>query len=203
MYAVVMKVPENGEYPEGAYCDLWLIRQEREYPIEERSMKHGGYVWADPKYNGTILNTFERNGYHDSDFYFRYWNEESQTIESVMYDTTRFGSLWYALKEDATPEVQERVKQYIENRKQQAKEREQRLLQQEAYDAGISLEAYNNLYNVLGAESGNAVIKLLQTYKRGKMRSSFRISLAKQVMDWVDGKSEYRAPLSKNQLNYL
>lgn len=203
MYTVILRAPENSEYPEGAYCDLSLMRQERMYPLEVRTLRSGGYLWANPKFTGTVLNTVEQNGYHDSDFYFRYWNEETQSVEDVMYDTTRFGSTWFALTEDATPAVRERVRTFYEERKQRQLQIEQQHQQRQADDAGISMEVYENLYNVLGAEKGNAVVGLLQAYKRGKMRSSFRISLAKQVLAWAEGKSEYRAPLSKNQLNYL
>lgn len=63
------------------------------------------------KYKGAVLATYERNGYHDSDFFAVAWNQESQAVIGFEYGTTRFGNGGYA-DVDATPEVIELAKQY-------------------------------------------------------------------------------------------
>ena len=44
------------------------------------------------QYDGCVLNVWERNGYHDSDFYATCWDEETGSVVEVEYDTTRCGS---------------------------------------------------------------------------------------------------------------
>lgn len=62
------------------------------------------YGKPDVQYAGCVLNTYERNGYDDSDFYAVCWDREKQRIVEVEYDTTRCGGGGYA-KIDATEEV--------------------------------------------------------------------------------------------------
>jgi hypothetical protein len=63
------------------------------------------------KYKGAVLAMYERNGYHDSDFFAVVWNQDSQSVIGVEYGTTRFGNGGYA-DVDATPEVIDLAKQY-------------------------------------------------------------------------------------------
>ena len=42
-----------------------------------------------PDYEGCVLDWYEYNGYDDSDWYAICWNEEKQTIDKVLFDTTR------------------------------------------------------------------------------------------------------------------
>ena len=42
-----------------------------------------------PDYEGCVLDWYEHNGYDDSDWYAICWNEEKQTIDKVLFDTTR------------------------------------------------------------------------------------------------------------------
>lgn len=58
-----------------------------------------------------MLADRERNGYHDSDFYAIYWDEEDGRVKSVEYGTTRFPSpTWCEV--DATPDVIEKAVRY-------------------------------------------------------------------------------------------
>jgi len=65
-------------------------------------------------YEGAVLHRYERNGYHDSDFYAIVWN--GVHAEVIEYDTTRFaGGGWATV--DATEEVQAAARAwYIERR---------------------------------------------------------------------------------------
>ena len=47
-------------------------------------------------YIGCVLDTYEHNGYHDSDFYAVCWDEEKGRVVEVEYDTTRCGGWGYA-----------------------------------------------------------------------------------------------------------
>lgn len=51
----------------------------------------GIYNKCEPEYVGCVLDTYERNGYSDSDWYAVCWDEEKQKVVEVNYDTTRAG----------------------------------------------------------------------------------------------------------------
>ncbi len=44
----------------------------------------------EPKYVGAVLDTFERNGYHDSYWYAIVWDEESRTVKCVETGSTAY-----------------------------------------------------------------------------------------------------------------
>ena len=43
------------------------------------------------RYEGKVLNWYERNGYHDSDWYAEVWDDAKQEVRDVLYMTTRCG----------------------------------------------------------------------------------------------------------------
>ena len=59
-------------------------------------------------YEGRVLHWYERNGYQDSDWYADVWDDESDSIKVVLFDTTRCGCHGYA-ELDATDEVLRKV----------------------------------------------------------------------------------------------
>tara|TARA_R110001592_G_scaffold337508_1_gene624208 strand:+ start:7683 stop:8381 length:699 start_codon:yes stop_codon:yes gene_type:complete len=67
------------------------------------------YKKAPIQYEGCVISKRESNGYHDSDFYARVWNKETQRIESVEYSTTRGASEGWATV-DCTDEMLDRYK---------------------------------------------------------------------------------------------
>lgn len=66
-------------------------------------------------FEGCVLNTWERNGSWDSDFYATVWDEEQGEVIDFEYDTTRCGGGGSA-EIDATDEVLNKVFQYYMNR---------------------------------------------------------------------------------------
>lgn len=62
------------------------------------------YGKPDVQYEGCVLDTYEQNGYNDSDFYAICWNKERQAVVEVKYDTTRCGDGGVA-EIDATEET--------------------------------------------------------------------------------------------------
>lgn len=72
-------------------------------------------------YEGCVLSTYERNGYHDSDFFAHVWDEEKQAVITIEYATTRGWTYPNNAVVDATPEVKAKVAAYeAEKRAKQA-----------------------------------------------------------------------------------
>lgn len=57
-------------------------------------------------FDGAVLEMFERNGYHDSDFYAIVYDADTDDLKTIEYASTRGVSYSYA-KVDATPEIVE------------------------------------------------------------------------------------------------
>lgn len=81
------------------------------------TVEHSVYTQGTDKFDhyyettavGCVLDTYERNGYNDSDFYATFYNPVTDTIDSVEYATTRGWCGGNYAKEDATPEVTEKA----------------------------------------------------------------------------------------------
>lgn len=72
---------------------------------KEEPRGHLDIIETKESYVGRVLETYEENGYHDSDFYAVVWDDETESILHKQYATTRFYSNGYGAKVDATPEV--------------------------------------------------------------------------------------------------
>lgn len=62
-------------------------------------------------YIGRVLTEYEKNGYNDSDFFAIVWDDETDTIKTIEYGSTRHGGS-YGCDIDATPEVIAKAKAY-------------------------------------------------------------------------------------------
>ena len=71
----------------------------------------GIYGKTEPEYVGCVLDTYEHNGYEDSDWYAVCWDEGRQKVVDIEYDTTRAGGGGYA-EIDVTEEVVRNVYRY-------------------------------------------------------------------------------------------
>ena len=71
----------------------------------------GLYGEAKVEYEGCVLDTWEHNGYHDSDWYALVWDRDAQELKQIEYDTTRAAGGGWA-KIDATAEVLKEVYRY-------------------------------------------------------------------------------------------
>ena len=71
------------------------------------------WIYGKPeiRYEGCVLNTWERNGAWDSDFYATCWDAERGEIVEVEYDTTRAGGGGWATV-DATEDTLRAVYRY-------------------------------------------------------------------------------------------
>lgn len=63
-------------------------------------------------FEGAVLCTRERNGYHDSDFYAVVWDAKKKELRDVQYDTTRFAGGGTA-HVDATDEVKAYARKWL------------------------------------------------------------------------------------------
>ena len=72
---------------------------------KEEPRGHLDIIETKESYVGRVLETYEENGYNDSDFYAVVWDDETESIIHKQYATTRFYSNGYGAKIDATPEV--------------------------------------------------------------------------------------------------
>jgi hypothetical protein len=70
---------------------------------------------GETRYEGQVLSTYERNKYHDSDFYARVWDDENEEVTSIKYDTTRFAGGGHAVV-DATDETIRKVDEHARER---------------------------------------------------------------------------------------
>jgi len=70
---------------------------------------------GDKMYEGQVLSTYEKNGYHDSDFYARVWDREEEEVKSIKYDTTRFAGGGRAVV-DATEQTINEVNEHARER---------------------------------------------------------------------------------------
>lgn len=82
----------------------------RDITAEWRNSFAEGYqdrkLFVHDTYKGCVLDTYERNMHDDSDFYALVWDEETQSVKSIEYATTRAWTYPNHAEVDATPEVQ-------------------------------------------------------------------------------------------------
>lgn len=87
-----------------------------QYPIKDDCLT-GCHVteplYMHTTYRGCVLNTYERNGSSDSDFYASVWDDETGTIKSIEYATTRGWSYPNGATVDATNEVKAKANAYL------------------------------------------------------------------------------------------
>jgi hypothetical protein len=198
--ATVVEVPYDSANP--FYC---------KGDTEERRAEKLATKWYYVTYaKGAVIRQYERNGYHDSDFYLVVYSAHTGTLYEWEYTSTRYGGsgiyglgLHYTV--DATPEVRETASA-IRVAEAQRAEQESREADVEAMVAlGASPESarlfVDKLSKFRGTPKYNGVHKLLCTKK---FRSSFRQSLRDQVETWLrDPNPTYDFPLSPKQTSYI
>ncbi len=76
---------------------------------KERDGGHAEIIETKETYVGRVLETYEENGYNDSDFYAIVWDDETNSLIHKQFATTRFYSNGYGATIDATPEIIEKA----------------------------------------------------------------------------------------------
>jgi hypothetical protein len=173
-----------------------------------KSMAFGPYVtitWD--THQGLCIEEFERNRYHDSDFYMVIWNPETKKPENYCFASTRGWSYpSYNSRADATPEVMAEYKAYVA-----ASERKARICaawkrrgEQVRIARAIGESNYRKLSKLragIPAECYNAAIKLITSTRT---RNSFKLSLRQQILDWYfNPEPRYSQPLTRKQWQYV
>lgn len=164
-------------------------------------------------HEGLCVRDFERNGYHDSDFYMVVWNPEKHELETIEFASTRGWSYpCYGSWVDATPEVLRDVANYTDamerlNHMSKFKADVERLCRlrsiakEVAERNGFHHTRLTGLRKVMNLTDLGAIINLIDN---PRIRSPFKIKLRTQVLAWLkDTKPKYNTPLSKKQMTYI
>jgi hypothetical protein len=164
------------------------------------------YTWETHK--GMCLRDREMNGYDDSDFYMLVWNEEKGCPEEIMFATTRGWSYpSYGSYVDATDDVKAKYQAWCDEqtRKAEAAKRKAKALKliELRNDCRVIAEKWNvNYFRLLKLRKDrefNAMLKLFNI----RIKSGFKVSLRNQLINWLNGKSEYAKPFSPKQSQCL
>ena len=202
-----LDVPPHAKNVKWRHSGSW---PKESYSREDALEYQGPYVLITYETHiGLCLKEYERNGYHDSDFYMIVWNPETKKPEHYMFATTRGWSYpCYASKPDATPEVKAAFEEY-------KKEYERERVRQERKARAKELMNSRNLCREVAKEHGFNHVKLMKMRKNPKfdgimhlfgkrIRSGFKLSLRDQLVRWLkDPNPEYQNPFSKKQWNYI
>lgn len=107
-------------------CETWRVSHHWDCPhknnadyIRSRGPNCPDYcqnynpLYMQTTYQGCVLDTYERNGRDDSDFYAIVWDEPNQTILHIEYASTRGWTYPNGATVDATPEVQAKAQEYL------------------------------------------------------------------------------------------
>jgi hypothetical protein len=105
------------QYPEGTYSLIEETRRGKVTKLADpaKGYTNGNYIdvprleagkpfMQQETYVGCVIELREVNGYDDSDFYARVWDDESQSIKRVEYATTRAATYGNSAFVDLTPE---------------------------------------------------------------------------------------------------
>lgn len=105
----IYQYPRVEDMNQGGEAILATHSQNGAHPRFERyDARPGEYPYRLVLYEGRVLCTRERNGYHDSDFYAVVYDDKADKLRMVTYGTTRCYSTGHA-STDATEEVRERA----------------------------------------------------------------------------------------------
>lgn len=209
------KSEEVTVFPDGAYCpivewnnDLTGVHYEKRDYYKDHSFEewqHAKALILYTTHHGLCLSDYERNGYHDSDWYMIVWNPEKGCTEEIEFASTRGWTYpCYGSSADATPEVIAAWEAWkaanIRRKRIQAKWWARRQIRENAAKAAITTGQYRKLLNNFSGETLTRVFKLLTS----NLRSEFRKSMAKQLRDWLDDPApKYSRPFSEKQLYYV
>lgn len=170
---------------------------------------YGRETWVRRTHVGKCLFEREANHYDDSDFYMTVWNDETNAPEEICFASTR-GWTYPCLSSaaDATPEVLAKYDAYV---KAAFAKREKAFHKGKVLEALANRKALKEAAEKFNVPYGKLVaIRRLPEYKQilalfgDRIRSEFKKSLRKQVLDWAaSSDKKYDHPLSKKQRQYL
>lgn len=183
-------------------------------PYEQRPVIYGPHVYFTyESHQGLCLRDFERNGYHDSDFYMVVWNPEKHEPETILFASTRGWSYpCYGSSPDATADVRREYENYLFAKewlfdRQQIAKRVKTIcdFRQFARDYGKHLGfPHWRLTALRKVMSAGDLSRLVNLLGNARLRSAFKLKMRQHVIDWLnDPAPKYRTPLSSRQMEWL
>lgn len=161
--------------------------------------------------HGCCIKEREHNGYHDSDFEMLIWNHETKSASWYTFATTR-GWCYpcYGSRPDATDEVlkeysiyeaqqEEKWQRYCKIKKVNQQRKLNAQFRTVVRDFNVSREQVERLYKAYHPDMFPLFFKLLNS----NLRSDFRKSLRKQLIEWLKGNGKYDKPFSPKQIQYV
>lgn len=153
-------------------------------------------------YRDRVLETYEQNGYDDSDFIAVIWDSVNKKPVDVTYATTRAWTYLNNAEVDADAETVAKYKAYLSACAIKSRWGIRHRMMDDAHKMRIDRFQLRRLEKAYPhKEMREAVFKLLRVKR---FRSDFRNSLAQQVRKWLDNpNSTYETPLSAKQEYFL
>lgn len=102
---------------------MMTSEDEKNLPNVETVIDYPGHknpLYMKTTYVGCVISVWEKNGYDDSDFYAEVWDEETQSIKTIEYASTRGWCYPNGARIDATPEVIDKVRAYLKKKNLEA-----------------------------------------------------------------------------------
>lgn len=152
---------------------------------------------------GCVLSLGENNHYDDSNFYAHVWNEETQTVDKIYYDTTRCYTGTTA-QVDATDDVRKKAKAWelkiARKNKAISLSKSNSIDRSIAMKHNISIRSLRNFKNSIANSYYDLCVDLLSK----NIRSSFKKSLRERLITWLnDTERSFESPFSKRQWDAL
>ena len=171
--------------------------------------------WMGKEYNvevqfvGMTLRDWERNGYHDSDFYATVYDTEKCAFREILHQTTRAGMFPHNVIVDASPAVRDLWEAYRDGNKKREIRRIKEAQIATLKKGALTDETIENWFkafpvtSIYGRDDGS---DLLRAFLATKPRKEFRKSLKNQIIDWLNTPAEERRfnwPLSPRQMRCI
>lgn len=168
-----------------------------------RHEENGHVYYTKLEYVGCCISDYEVNGYSDSDWYMRVWDEKDQCVKTLCFASTRGWSYpCYGSSPDATPEVLAKVEawQAAQKAKHEAEDKaavEKRIAE---LALALSIDPSKALKLMMACSDQRWKLEAVQKLFTTKLRSPFKIALRDQVGAWLrEDAPKYDSPLSPRQ----
>jgi hypothetical protein len=105
------------------YTQIFDEKELSEYNQQDiqvsKDYQSGKNVYILESYKGCVVSLREYNGYDDSDFFATVYDQVTNTFKEIQYATTRGWCYNNGAVKDATPEIEQKYKEYQEIKRQE------------------------------------------------------------------------------------